>query len=113
MRREQLLLHAADRQDTTPEGDLPRHRDIAPDPPARERRHDRGRHGHARRRSVLRNGPGRYVDVHRVVLEESLGDPELALVRTRRAYEQEGYSRQWIDQRMRSVSARHELTSEW
>jgi hypothetical protein len=40
-------------------------------------------------------------------------DPELALLRTRQAYEQAGYSRQWIDQRMRSVSARHELTGEW
>lgn len=44
---------------------------------------------------------------------EEAEDPELALLRTRRAYEQDGYSRQWIDQRMRSVSARHELTSEW
>ena len=40
-------------------------------------------------------------------------DPELALLRTRHAYEQQGRSRQWIDQRMRSVSARHELTGEW
>ena len=40
-------------------------------------------------------------------------DPEVALLRTRHAYEQQGRSRQWIDQRMRSVSARHELTSEW
>jgi DNA-damage-inducible protein D len=45
-------------------------------------------------------------------LEES-ENPELAILRTRRAYEQQGYSRQWIDQRMRSVSARHELTGEW
>src|SRR4051812_8536595 len=45
-------------------------------------------------------------------LEESQ-NPELAILRTRRAYEQHGYSRQWIDQRMRSVSARHELTGEW
>jgi DNA-damage-inducible protein D len=44
---------------------------------------------------------------------EEADDPELALLRTRQAYEQDGYSRQWIDQRMRSVSARHELTSEW
>jgi DNA-damage-inducible protein D len=42
-----------------------------------------------------------------------LEDPALELVRTRQAYEQEGYNRQWIDQRMRCVSARHELTSEW
>jgi len=40
-------------------------------------------------------------------------DPEVALLRTRHAYEQQGRSRQWIDQRMRSVSARHELTGEW
>src|SRR2546423_6318643 len=38
---------------------------------------------------------------------------ELALLRIRRAYERHGYSRRWIDQRMRSVSARHELTGEW
>jgi hypothetical protein len=44
---------------------------------------------------------------------EEADDPELTLLRTRQAYEQRGYSRQWIDQRMRSVSARHELTSEW
>jgi hypothetical protein len=44
---------------------------------------------------------------------EEAEDPELALLRTRRAYEQQGRSRQWIDQRMRSASARHELTAEW
>jgi hypothetical protein len=44
---------------------------------------------------------------------EEAADPELAILRTRQSYEQQGYSRQWIDQRMRSVSARHELTSEW
>jgi hypothetical protein len=44
---------------------------------------------------------------------EEQDDPELALLRTRHAYEQQGYSRQWIDQRMRSVSGRQELTSEW
>ncbi len=44
---------------------------------------------------------------------EEQDDPGLALLRTRHAYEQQGYSRQWIDQRMRSVSGRQELTSEW
>lgn len=44
---------------------------------------------------------------------EEAQDPELALLRTRQEYEQLGHSRQWIDQRMRSVSARHELTGEW
>ena len=44
---------------------------------------------------------------------EELDDPELAMLRTRQAYEQQGYSRRWIDQRMRSVSVRHELAGEW
>jgi len=44
---------------------------------------------------------------------EEQDDPELALLRTRHAYEAQGYGRQWIDQRMRSVSGRQELTSEW
>ncbi len=44
---------------------------------------------------------------------EEAENPELAILRTRRAYEQHGYSRRWIDQRLRSVSARHELTGEW
>jgi hypothetical protein len=44
---------------------------------------------------------------------EEADDPERALLRTRQAYEQQGRSRRWIDQRMRSVSARHELTGEW
>ena len=41
------------------------------------------------------------------------GRLERLILRARRHYEREGYSRLWIDQRMRSVSARHELTSEW
>ena len=48
-------------------------------------------------------------DAHHIEIE----DLELALLRIRRAYERQGYSRRWIDQRMRSVSARHELTGEW
>lgn len=40
-------------------------------------------------------------------------DPELAILRTRKLYEDRGYSRQWIDKRLRSISARHELTAEW
>ena len=44
---------------------------------------------------------------------EEQDDPELAMLRTRHAYEQLGYSRQWIDQRMRSVSGRQELAGEW
>jgi DNA-damage-inducible protein D len=44
---------------------------------------------------------------------EEQDDPELALLRTRQHYEAQGFSRQWIDQRLRSVSGRQELTSEW
>ena len=40
-------------------------------------------------------------------------NPELAVLRTRRLYESKGYSRRWIDKRLRGVSARHELTGEW
>jgi DNA-damage-inducible protein D len=40
-------------------------------------------------------------------------NPELAVLRARREYEAKGYDRRWIDKRVRSVSARHELTSEW
>jgi hypothetical protein len=45
-------------------------------------------------------------------LEES-ADPELAVARARREYERRGYPRQWVDQRMRSVSARAEIVGEW
>jgi hypothetical protein len=45
-------------------------------------------------------------------LEEE-NNPELAVMRTRRLYESKGYSRRWVDKRLRGVSARHELTGEW
>lgn len=44
---------------------------------------------------------------------EEIENPELALLRMRRAYEEKGYSPRWIDKRLRGVSARQELTSEW
>jgi len=44
---------------------------------------------------------------------EELENPELALVRMRKDYEDRGYSPRWIDKRLRGISARHELTSEW
>jgi DNA-damage-inducible protein D len=40
-------------------------------------------------------------------------DPELAVLRARRLYESHGYSRQWIDSRMSTVSARQDLAGEW
>jgi hypothetical protein len=44
---------------------------------------------------------------------EELENPELAVVRLRREYEDRGYSSKWIDKRLRGISARQELTSEW
>jgi len=44
---------------------------------------------------------------------EEVENPELAVLRTRRLYESKGYSRRWVDKRLRGVSARHELTGEW
>jgi hypothetical protein len=61
------------------------------------------------RAQVLRN----WIIESAVERMQESADPELAILRTRRGYEQQGYSRQWIDQRLRTVSARHELTSEW
>jgi DNA-damage-inducible protein D len=44
---------------------------------------------------------------------EELENPELAILRMRKSYEDKGYSPRWIDKRLRGVSARQELTSEW
>jgi DNA-damage-inducible protein D len=44
---------------------------------------------------------------------EEAANPELAMVRVRREYEQKGLDRGWIDKRLRGMSARQELTSEW
>jgi hypothetical protein len=40
-------------------------------------------------------------------------NPELAVARARAEYERRGYPRTWIDQRMRSISARAEVVGEW
>jgi hypothetical protein len=45
-------------------------------------------------------------------LEES-EDPEAALRRARQLYESRGHDRKWVDKRLRGMSARQELTSEW
>lgn len=47
----------------------------------------------------------------RRVQEES--DPELAIQRTRQTYSAQGRTRRWIDQRLRSISARQEVVGEW
>ena len=35
------------------------------------------------------------------------------MLRTRKLYENRGYSRRWIDERLRGISTRRELTGEW
>ncbi len=45
-------------------------------------------------------------------LEEE-ADPELAIGRLRHGYLAQGRMRSWIDQRLRSISARHEIVGEW
>jgi hypothetical protein len=46
-------------------------------------------------------------------LEGILEDPEVALLRARRAYEDRGYRAQWIDKRLHAIHTRHELCKEW
>ncbi len=77
VRGEDLALEAADREHAAAERDLAGHRHVLADGDARERGDHRGGHGHARRRSVLGDGPGRHVDVQGVLLEHLAGDPEL------------------------------------
>jgi hypothetical protein len=40
-------------------------------------------------------------------------NPELAFLRAQKLYRRRGYSRRWIDRRLRAVSTRQELVSEW
>lgn len=44
---------------------------------------------------------------------EEAEDPEAALRRARQLYEARGHDRKWVDKRLRGMSARQELTSEW
>ena len=50
--------------------------------------------------------------VGRERIEETL-DPELIVNRLVTTYERAGYTREWINQRLQSISARKELTDEW
>ena len=45
-------------------------------------------------------------------IEETV-DPELTIDRALRTYAQKGYSPEWINQRLRAIQARKELTDEW
>lgn len=44
---------------------------------------------------------------------EEIQDPERAIVRAKKIYEQKGYSDDWIAKRMRGINIRNTLTNEW
>jgi DNA-damage-inducible protein D len=44
---------------------------------------------------------------------EEIQDPELAQERMKELYEQKGYSKLWIDKRLRGIAVRQDLTYEW
>ena len=44
---------------------------------------------------------------------EEINNPELAMDRMKKIYEQKGYSKAWIEQRERGITTRHNLTDEW
>ncbi len=44
---------------------------------------------------------------------EETADPELAINRALKTYVQKGYSREWINQRLKSIEVRKALTDEW
>ncbi len=44
---------------------------------------------------------------------EEIQDPERAIVRAKKIYDQKGYSEDWIAKRMRGINVRNTLTNEW
>ena len=44
---------------------------------------------------------------------EEIEDPELAFERAMETYFAKGYSKEWINQRLKSIEVRKELTDEW
>lgn len=44
---------------------------------------------------------------------QEIENPELAQERMKEVYEQKGYSKEWIDKRLRGIAIRQELTDEW
>lgn len=44
---------------------------------------------------------------------EETEDPELAIDRAMKTYLQKGYSKKWINQRLKTIEVRNELTDEW
>jgi len=44
---------------------------------------------------------------------QEIQNPELAQERMKRIYEQKGYSKDWIEKRLRGIAVRQDLTDEW
>lgn len=44
---------------------------------------------------------------------EETADPEIAIDRALETYLRKGYSKEWIDQRLKTIEVRKELTDEW
>lgn len=44
---------------------------------------------------------------------EEIQDPERAMTRAKRIYDQKGYSEDWVAKRMRGINVRNTLTDEW
>lgn len=44
---------------------------------------------------------------------DEIENPELGMERTKNLYEQKGYTKEWIDKRLRGIAVRHTLTDEW
>ena len=44
---------------------------------------------------------------------DETADPELAIDRALETYLKKGYSKEWIDQRLKTIEVRKELTNEW
>lgn len=44
---------------------------------------------------------------------DEINNPELAMDRMKKIYEQKGYDKSWIEQRERGITTRHNLTDEW
>jgi hypothetical protein len=40
-------------------------------------------------------------------------DPELAMERAMQTYLKKGYSKEWINQRLKTIEVRKDLTDEW
>src|SRR6266481_500549 len=75
--REHLFLEASDREHVSTQGDLAGHREIVSNGDTRQRGDERGRHGDARRRSILGDRTFRNVDVDVDLLVEVALEAEL------------------------------------